>query len=579
MSHARVAFSTTAISSGAQLIRPATRRTSPRPVARRRPPRSPRLAPPAAGARQRPRPRLGHQRRAGVLRCVTCPAGVSARARSRSIGLIAAMMPPMMIRPATAADADTLAATVAEGFDSYRAFAPAGWEPPDMGSRRERLGMPGTWCESAERDGEAVGHVAFMAGALAPAGRGGRRQRRRTCGSCSCGAPSGDSVRRSDCWPTPSPRPPTTATMRPVHARGPDPGAALRRREGWTLHGGAFDGGLSASRSSSTGGRWADRVPTDAFLLVLAAAFVHATWNLLTAGADESQVAAGVALAIGALSSCRSPCWPATSTPRRCPTWWPRARSSSATWPAWPPPTSADRSASSIPSRAASRAFRAGRQRRVPRHHAVGRADRRRVPGHRGRAAGARAPRRLRCRLRPRAAHRGVHRELHGRRQSRPEPRRPVARTWSSCSGPLRSSTSRRRSCSAARERCERRSAPGRRSPAWDARRLGLALAALSKAPAPSVAAVRETSVVIAAGLAAVFTAEPVGAARARGPRRWRPGSRRSRSGSVTVALRALASLGDSFTPSSTPSGSSSPISPPSTGSRCSSPWPRSPAT
>ena len=39
----------------------------------------------------------------------------------------------------------------------------------------------------------------------------------------------------------------------------------------------------------------------DAFLLALAAAFVHAVWNLLTAGADESQVAAGVALLIGAL--------------------------------------------------------------------------------------------------------------------------------------------------------------------------------------------------------------------------------------------------------------------------------------
>jgi len=42
-------------------------------------------------------------------------------------------------------------------------------------------------------------------------------------------------------------------------------------------------------------------VPADAFLLALAAAFVHATWNLLTAGAEESQVAAGVALLIGAL--------------------------------------------------------------------------------------------------------------------------------------------------------------------------------------------------------------------------------------------------------------------------------------
>jgi drug/metabolite transporter (DMT)-like permease len=42
-------------------------------------------------------------------------------------------------------------------------------------------------------------------------------------------------------------------------------------------------------------------VPADAFFLALAAAFVHATWNLLTAGADESQVAAGVALLTGAV--------------------------------------------------------------------------------------------------------------------------------------------------------------------------------------------------------------------------------------------------------------------------------------
>jgi drug/metabolite transporter (DMT)-like permease len=42
-------------------------------------------------------------------------------------------------------------------------------------------------------------------------------------------------------------------------------------------------------------------VPADAFLLALAAAFVHATWNLLTAGAEESQVAIGVALLIGAV--------------------------------------------------------------------------------------------------------------------------------------------------------------------------------------------------------------------------------------------------------------------------------------
>jgi len=43
-------------------------------------------------------------------------------------------------------------------------------------------------------------------------------------------------------------------------------------------------------------------VPLDAFALALAAAVVHALWNLLTARAGESQVAAGVALAAGTVA-------------------------------------------------------------------------------------------------------------------------------------------------------------------------------------------------------------------------------------------------------------------------------------
>jgi drug/metabolite transporter (DMT)-like permease len=43
-------------------------------------------------------------------------------------------------------------------------------------------------------------------------------------------------------------------------------------------------------------------VPLDALALALAAAVVHALWNLLTARAGESQVAAGVALAAGGLA-------------------------------------------------------------------------------------------------------------------------------------------------------------------------------------------------------------------------------------------------------------------------------------
>jgi drug/metabolite transporter (DMT)-like permease len=42
-------------------------------------------------------------------------------------------------------------------------------------------------------------------------------------------------------------------------------------------------------------------VPLDAFLLALAAAVVHAVWNLLTARAGETQIAAGVALLVGAV--------------------------------------------------------------------------------------------------------------------------------------------------------------------------------------------------------------------------------------------------------------------------------------
>jgi drug/metabolite transporter (DMT)-like permease len=43
-------------------------------------------------------------------------------------------------------------------------------------------------------------------------------------------------------------------------------------------------------------------VPLDALALALAAAVVHALWNLLTARAGESQVAAGVALGMGTLA-------------------------------------------------------------------------------------------------------------------------------------------------------------------------------------------------------------------------------------------------------------------------------------
>ena len=53
-----------------------------------------------------------------------------------------------------------------EGFETYRAFAPEGWEPPD---RLElalglvmRLPDPDWWCLIASDAGAVAGHVAFM---------------------------------------------------------------------------------------------------------------------------------------------------------------------------------------------------------------------------------------------------------------------------------------------------------------------------------------------------------------------------------------------------------------------------------
>ena len=70
------------------------------------------------------------------------------------------------IRQATPADAEGMAATVAEGFASYRDFAPPDWTAPD---RLEfalgiavRLRSPHLRAWVAEQDGEQVGHVTFL---------------------------------------------------------------------------------------------------------------------------------------------------------------------------------------------------------------------------------------------------------------------------------------------------------------------------------------------------------------------------------------------------------------------------------
>jgi GNAT superfamily N-acetyltransferase len=77
------------------------------------------------------------------------------------------MKVPLEIRPATLADASLLARTVRLGFETYRAFAPRGWEPPPAAAEEariaERLPLPDTWCRIAEAAGEPAGHVGLLA--------------------------------------------------------------------------------------------------------------------------------------------------------------------------------------------------------------------------------------------------------------------------------------------------------------------------------------------------------------------------------------------------------------------------------
>jgi len=78
------------------------------------------------------------------------------------------LAPPIITRRATVDDVDTLLHNVQTGFDSYTAFAPAGWQPPDVRAAREisvaLLGDPETWALLALAGIDPVGHVAFFPG-------------------------------------------------------------------------------------------------------------------------------------------------------------------------------------------------------------------------------------------------------------------------------------------------------------------------------------------------------------------------------------------------------------------------------
>ena len=63
-------------------------------------------------------------------------------------------------------DAEALAETVAAGFASFRAWAPAGWAPPETGFElwrfREGLSQPSLWGLVGVEDGEVAGHVTII---------------------------------------------------------------------------------------------------------------------------------------------------------------------------------------------------------------------------------------------------------------------------------------------------------------------------------------------------------------------------------------------------------------------------------
>ena len=77
------------------------------------------------------------------------------------------MASALTFRPGTVADAATMAATVGIGFDGYRAFAPAAWEPPafavEAAAIRSRMAGDDAWALMAFDGDEPAGHIALLA--------------------------------------------------------------------------------------------------------------------------------------------------------------------------------------------------------------------------------------------------------------------------------------------------------------------------------------------------------------------------------------------------------------------------------
>jgi GNAT superfamily N-acetyltransferase len=73
----------------------------------------------------------------------------------------------LTFREATAVDAPEMAETVGIGFDTYRSFAPSGWEPPpfavEVAAIRSRMAGGDAWALLARDRDAPAGHVALLA--------------------------------------------------------------------------------------------------------------------------------------------------------------------------------------------------------------------------------------------------------------------------------------------------------------------------------------------------------------------------------------------------------------------------------
>ena len=74
--------------------------------------------------------------------------------------------PGLELRAAVPSDAERLGKAIADGFESYRDFAPAGWTPPSAERETEQLrtllDSEDFWCLLAEAHGDLAGQVAFL---------------------------------------------------------------------------------------------------------------------------------------------------------------------------------------------------------------------------------------------------------------------------------------------------------------------------------------------------------------------------------------------------------------------------------